>query len=96
MEKSKKGNTYFVENEYPRERLVTVFPDKQNRGRFKYSIIDKEYSMIDYGEGPEQEIDERKQFSQESYASVNEAQLAVFDKLHPNPEKYAKYMIKGF
>ena len=94
--KSKKGNTYFVENEYPKERLVTVFPDKQNRGRFKYSIIDKEYSTIDYGEGPVQEIDERKQFSKESYSSIIEAQFAVFDKLHTTPERYAKHMIKLF
>lgn len=93
---SKKGNRYFVENEYPIERLVTIYPDKQSRGRYKYSITDKEYTMIDYGDGPEQEVDERKQFSKESYSSITEAQLAIFDKLHPNPEKYARYIIKGF
>lgn len=92
---SRKGNIYFIENEYPRERLVTIYPDKQNRSRYKYSIVDKEYSTVDYGEGPEQEVDERKQFSKESYSSITEAQCAVFDKLHPKPEEYAGYLIKG-
>jgi hypothetical protein len=70
--------------------LVTVFRDKQNCGRYKYSIVEKEFTTNDHGEGPEQEVVEYKNVSKESYSSILEVKEAVFDKFHIKPEEFVK------
>lgn len=54
----------------------------------------KELINIDYGKGPEQEVEEYKNFSQISFSSLAEAKEVVFDEFHPKPENYIKFLME--
>jgi hypothetical protein len=90
---SNKGNHYYVEEDCSKDRTVTIFPDKFNPGCFKYLIVDKEYSNVDYGDGPEQELNEDKKFSNKFYATIAEAKEAVFDEFNVAPKELAEKIL---
>jgi hypothetical protein len=76
---SRSGNPYLQYNDY----TITIYKDKYKLGNFKFITVKKEITNIDYGEGPEQEEEDIKFFSKNSYNSIAEAKEAVFDHFFP-------------
>ena len=89
---SQKGNPYYLEEDYPRERLVTIFPDRYKPGQYKYSIIEKEFTTTFNEDGPEQETYTDKKFSQKSFSTITEAQEDVFNEFYPNIDEYNRLL----
>ena len=80
---SKSNNPYKIEELSDGERIITIYKDKKIIGNYRYIITKKIISKSFDGEGYYEEEDEIKTFSDDSYNSIHNAKLAVFNKLHP-------------